>query len=109
LISEKDKRRLQNVMAYGEDGKNIEDVPRQKKPSPREMVQEKEVDRFDEVFQEIEERKAFLDEMEALGQGKQYRTIIATEISQKIRELELIDKERSKELNLAEQQEQEQK
>jgi len=34
------------------------------------------------VFQEIEERKAFLDEMEALGQGKQYRTIIATEISQ---------------------------
>jgi len=102
LISEKDKRRLQNVMAYGEDGKNIEDVPRQKKPSPREMVQEKEVDRFDEVLQEIEDRKAFLDEMEELGQGKQYRTIISTEISQKIRELELIDKERSKELNLVE-------
>ena len=37
---------------------------------------------FFTVFQEIEERKAFLDEMEALGQGKQYRTIIATEISQ---------------------------
>ena len=35
-------------MAYGEDGKNIDNAPRQKKPSPREMVQEKEVDRFDE-------------------------------------------------------------
>lgn len=35
-------------MAYGEDGKNIEDPPRQRRPSPREMVQEKEVDRFDE-------------------------------------------------------------
>ncbi|KAJ7372667.1 hypothetical protein OS493_017939 [Desmophyllum pertusum] len=105
LISEKDKRRLQNVMAYGEDGKNIEDVPRQRRPSPREGAQEKEVDRFDEVLQEIEDRKGFLDEMEELGQGPKYRTIISTEISQKIRELELIDKERSKELNLAEQQE----
>ena len=34
------------------------------------------------VFQEIEDRKAFLDEMEALGQGKKYRPIITTEISQ---------------------------
>lgn len=40
--------------------------------------------------------------METLGEGKKYRTIIMTEISQKIRELELIDKERSKELDLAE-------
>ncbi|KAL9956561.1 hypothetical protein ACROYT_G038054 [Oculina patagonica] len=102
LISEKDKRRLQNVMAYGEDGKTIEDVPKQKRPSSKEMVEEKEVDRFDEVLQEIEDRKSFLDEMEALGQGKKYRPIISTEISQKIRELELIDKERSQELNLAE-------
>lgn len=36
------------MMAYGEDGKNIEDVPKQKRPSPREQLQEKEVDRFDE-------------------------------------------------------------
>ena len=44
---EKDKRRLQNVMAYGEDGKDIDEVPR-RRPSPAERVQEKEVDRFDE-------------------------------------------------------------
>lgn len=37
---------------------------------------------FFTVLQEIEDRKAFLDEMEELGQGKQYRTIISTEISQ---------------------------
>ena len=34
------------------------------------------------VLQEIEDRKSFLDEMEALGEGKKYRTIIMTEISQ---------------------------
>ncbi|XP_073246485.1 UPF0193 protein EVG1 homolog [Porites lutea] len=104
-ISEQDKRRLQNVMAYGEDGKNIEDIPKQRRPSPTVRAQEKEIDRFDEVLQEIEDRRGFLDEMEKLGEGKKYRTIITTEISQKIRELELIDKERSKELNLAEQNE----
>ena len=36
------------MMAYGEDGKNIEDVPKQKRPSPGEQLQVKEVDRFDE-------------------------------------------------------------
>ena len=34
------------------------------------------------VLQEIEDRKGFLDEMEELGQGPKYRTIISTEISQ---------------------------
>ena len=33
-------------------------------------------------MKEIEERRQFLDEMEALGQGKQYRAQIMTEISQ---------------------------
>lgn len=34
------------------------------------------------VVEEIEERKQFLAEMEALGQGKEYRHKIMTEISQ---------------------------
>ena len=34
------------------------------------------------VLKEIEERRQFLDEMEALGQGKQYTAQIMTEISQ---------------------------
>ena len=48
MISEKDKRRLQNVMAYGEDGKSIEDIPKQRRSLPEEQVREKEIDRFDE-------------------------------------------------------------
>ena len=34
------------------------------------------------VLQEIEDRKQFLAEMEAVGQGKKYQNIIHTEISQ---------------------------
>ena len=37
---------------------------------------------FFSVLQEIEERRQFLVEMEALGQGKKYSTQIMTEISQ---------------------------
>ena len=34
------------------------------------------------VLKEIEERKEFLSEMEAIGKGREYRSIIQTEISQ---------------------------
>ena len=34
------------------------------------------------VVEEIEERRQFLSEMEALGQGKEYHSKITTEISQ---------------------------
>ena len=37
---------------------------------------------FNIVLMEIEERRKFLDEMEALGQGAKYRSLINTEISQ---------------------------
>lgn len=48
-------------------------------PEPEDDI---ELDRFDEILKEIEERKEFLEEMEALGQGKNYRTKLMTEISQ---------------------------
>lgn len=50
------------------------------------------------VLQEIQERKDFLGEMEQLGQRSAYQSQLSTEISQKIRELELIDKKRCLEL-----------
>ncbi|XP_035659402.1 UPF0193 protein EVG1 homolog [Branchiostoma floridae] len=50
------------------------------------------------VQAEIEERAEFLEEMEQLGRGKDYRTIIRTEISQKIREMEVIDRKRTEQL-----------
>lgn len=34
------------------------------------------------MLNEVQERKEFLAEMEALGQGKKYRSMILTEISQ---------------------------
>lgn len=34
------------------------------------------------VLKEIEERREFLSEMEAIGKGKEYRSKIQTEISQ---------------------------
>ena len=53
------------------------------------------------VVKEIQDRKEFLAAMEALGQGRQYRSIILAEISQKLREMEDIDRRRSKELRKA--------
>ncbi|KAL1005824.1 hypothetical protein UPYG_G00064420 [Umbra pygmaea] len=90
---EKEKRRLQNILATGQE----EARPSRPRDIPLYQVPE-ERDRFQEVLDEIEERRDFLKEMTSLGQGRQYQNIINTEISQKIRELEVIDKTRSAEL-----------
>ena len=72
-----EKQKLQSVMAFGTDAE-----PRPVQRVPVVEPEEEEADRFDEILQEIEERREFLDEMEALGQGQKYRTMITTEISQ---------------------------
>lgn len=51
------------------------------------------------VVEEIVERQEFLRDMEELGQDKNCRSKILTEISQRLRELELLDKERFCSLN----------
>ncbi|NWY54001.1 EVG1 protein, partial [Chionis minor] len=92
---EKEKRRLQNILATGKDvvecnmKQTLVHTKEEEIPEP---------DRFEELVNEVQERKEFLAEMEALGQGKKYRRIILTEISQKMREMEIIDKRRSKEV-----------
>ncbi|XP_069509093.1 UPF0193 protein EVG1 [Ambystoma mexicanum] len=91
---EKEKRRLQNILATGKDIPE----PRRGQP-PARCVEEPavtELDRFDELVAEIQERRQFLEEMESLGQGKKYRSIVETEISQKLREMEVIDQQRSR-------------
>ncbi|XP_006890275.1 PREDICTED: UPF0193 protein EVG1 [Elephantulus edwardii] len=89
---EKEKRRLQSIFATGkEPAERKRKTPAHQEPVP-------EPDRFEELVKEIQDRKEFLDAMEALGQGKQYRAIILAEISQKLREMEAVDHERSKEL-----------
>ncbi|KAI0216676.1 UPF0193 protein EVG1 [Lamellibrachia satsuma] len=92
---DKEKDRLSNIMAYGEDVPPIDAEKAFMRGLPRE---EPIIDRFDELVQELEERKQFLKDMEAIGQGKQYRVIIQTEISQLIREMEVLDKKRTTEL-----------
>ncbi|XP_053751588.1 UPF0193 protein EVG1 isoform X1 [Panthera pardus] len=75
---EKEKRRLQNIFATGKDSEERKRKPppvRQEDPAP-------ELDRFEELVKEIQDRKEFLADMEALGQGRQYRGIILAEISQ---------------------------
>uniref|UniRef100_A0A8C3X5Z6 Chromosome 22 open reading frame 23 n=1 Tax=Catagonus wagneri TaxID=51154 RepID=A0A8C3X5Z6_9CETA len=94
---EKEKRRLQSIFATGK-----EPDERTRKPPPvRREAPAPELDRFEELVQEIQERKEFLADMEALGQGRQYRGIILTEISQKLQEMEDLDRKRSGELRKA--------
>ncbi|NXE40820.1 EVG1 protein, partial [Ptilorrhoa leucosticta] len=92
---EKEKRRLQNILATGKDEveDKVEQVLIQKKEE-----ETAEPDRFEELINEIQERREFLAEMEALGQGRKYQGIVLTEISQKLHEMEIIDKKRSEEM-----------
>ncbi|RNA12546.1 UPF0193 EVG1-like [Brachionus plicatilis] len=97
-ITDEDKEKLSKIMAYGKDASNwpkIKSVPDYDEDI---YESEPEKDRFDELQEEIQERAEFLDAMTKLGKRKQYQAIIMTEISQKIREMELLDKSRSKEL-----------
>ncbi|XP_072240528.1 UPF0193 protein EVG1 [Leuresthes tenuis] len=86
---EKEKRRLQGILATGKDESTA--VVPQKNPARHKPDAPEERDRYQEVFDEIEERRQFLADMAALGQEKQYINIINTEISQRIRELELLE------------------
>ncbi|XP_067876063.1 UPF0193 protein EVG1 [Heterodontus francisci] len=94
---EKEKKRLQNIMATGKDGPEPNHTQKPKK----EEEEQPEIDRFEELCTEIEERRQFLEQMESLGRGKDFRAIIHTEISQKIQEMEEIDKRRNNELEMA--------
>ncbi|XP_022080354.1 UPF0193 protein EVG1 homolog isoform X1 [Acanthaster planci] len=96
---EKEKGRLQNIMAFGEDKPPVTEERRKEllqAPTP-----EPEPDRFTELEAEIRERAEFLEDMTRLGKGKEYQAIIATEISQKLREMEVIDKKRTAQLHKA--------
>ena len=89
--SQKEKERLNDILVFGTDKPFKRPKPVLAPPKPKK-------DRFDEVMEEIEERRRFLKEMESLGQGDQYKVSVETEISQYIREMEIIDKRRNSEL-----------
>jgi len=95
---EKEKDRLSNIMAFGEEVEPPNKVDVLQKYQKK-LEEKPQVDRFDEILEEIEERKSFLRLMESSGQH-QYRALISTQISQLIREMEIIDAKRN--LQLAE-------
>ncbi|XP_043469477.1 UPF0193 protein EVG1 [Leptopilina heterotoma] len=89
---EKQKRHLAHMMAYGKDMPPTPNGPlnlhREKKlprtPNDDEM--------FEELVEGIRERIEFLKDMEALGQGKKYRTIIQQEVAEKLRLIQSLNK-----------------
>uniref|UniRef100_A0A665VR89 Uncharacterized protein n=1 Tax=Echeneis naucrates TaxID=173247 RepID=A0A665VR89_ECHNA len=89
---EKEKRRLQNILATGQEEPTAASSQNVPKCFKSDVMEER--DEYQEVLNEIEERRQFLADMASLGQEKQYTNIINTEISQKIRELEVLDKAR---------------
>lgn len=91
------------MMAFGQDITPASEtskvvVRRQQK---LEVDSDEETDRFQELENEVEERKAFLAKMYQLGKGKEYHTMIETQISQMRREMETIDQRRRAELQQA--------
>uniref|UniRef100_A0A0R3TKU6 Rbsn domain-containing protein n=1 Tax=Rodentolepis nana TaxID=102285 RepID=A0A0R3TKU6_RODNA len=88
---DQEKNRLASIFAFGEDltKKKIQDG--EKSPSPK-------LSRFDELFNELQDRQSFLEEMRSLGKSSAYDSQIQSEISQIIKEMELIDKCESEKL-----------
>ncbi|ESP04068.1 hypothetical protein LOTGIDRAFT_230313 [Lottia gigantea] len=93
--SAREKERLANMMAFGKD---VDNIQKQKVQVPVEIEEPVEIDRFDELQLEVEERQKFLADMTKLGKGRDYKHI-ETEISQLVREMEVIDKKRTKQLD----------
>ncbi|XP_016370364.1 UPF0193 protein EVG1-like [Sinocyclocheilus rhinocerous] len=90
---EKEKRQLQNLLST--DQKDVGPTHSQRDSTER---REQQIDRFQDVLDEIEERKQFLEDMIALGKGHQYQYLINTRVSNRKSELEDIDRKRSEEL-----------
>lgn len=83
------RRRLQGTRKLGQHGTDEDDDP-----CTRE-------DRFTELIREVKERRQFLDQMRVMGKEDLYKSKVETEISQLVREMELIDMKRSAELQRA--------
>ncbi|CAM6090622.1 unnamed protein product [Calypogeia fissa] len=98
VLDEKEKARLQEIFEWS--GRDVEDedeaksdvpmAPR-KPPPPRGSVEEQEM-LIEAIAMEIEERKQFLDRMFVLGRGPKYEPIIRLEIQERVRQMELLDK-----------------
>ncbi|CAL4237689.1 unnamed protein product, partial [Meganyctiphanes norvegica] len=90
------KERCQDLMAYGKDAP----LPKAFRPKSR-ATHPKEppkTDRFKELLEDMEQRVLWLEDMEAAGAGDQYRALINTQIALKLRDMELLDATRAREV-----------
>ncbi|KAG7210580.1 hypothetical protein KM043_012098 [Ampulex compressa] len=94
---EKQKRHLACMMAYGKDMPETPRGPRILHGIRREPRYPESTDPINDLVQGIRERLEFLKDMESLGMQKKYRPIIQQEIAEKIRLMDSIDEEKSKE------------
>ncbi|KAJ3351488.1 hypothetical protein HDU83_008865 [Entophlyctis luteolus] len=93
-------RRLQNIMAgTSEVGEETQELSNCKKRTiscaAKAAENDEDVDEFDMVYKEIEDRKQWLDDMIALGRGDVYRRQIQNEIAVRIKRLEQLDRARN--------------
>ena len=81
-----ERERLAQVMTHGRQLPEHEPPEEQESPPPP-------PDRFEELWQEVEERRQFLAEMRRLGRGQQYEPIICGEVARLVREMEQLQTE----------------
>ncbi|XP_023221276.1 UPF0193 protein EVG1 homolog [Centruroides sculpturatus] len=91
-IKSDEKERLQNIMATGKQ--KIESS------IPAKRLEKEDEDKFSEILNEIKEREEFLNEMQQIGMGERYNSLISNQIFQKIDELYRIDKKKCKKIGL---------
>ncbi|XP_050720402.1 UPF0193 protein EVG1 homolog [Eriocheir sinensis] len=97
------KERCQELMAYGREGAMPHTVPL-RRDLEVDTTLSTPTDRFAELVREMEERVEWLEAMEAVGAGEKYRSLIASQLALKLRDLELLDQERTIDLARAERQ-----
>lgn len=93
----KEKEKLQNIMAFGDalaDDAFSEQI-RVIRSEAADLTDDTFVDRFDEVMGEIRERQEFLSCVSRHKEGQEVKSKILTEISQRVRELKSIDRDRA--------------
>ncbi|XP_069691354.1 UPF0193 protein EVG1 homolog [Periplaneta americana] len=96
---EKEKQRLQSLMAFG---KVVPQTPvhKTRQPAKTPLKTPKEVDRFTELLEGVQDRLQFLLEMKELGHEKKYRTLIEQQVAANTRQMKALDPQRYQQLGI---------
>eukprot|EP01018_Ginkgo_biloba_P034775 Gb_21095 [translate_table: standard] len=91
-IDDKEKQRVQSLFEWSGriDKEHILNPPKPRAPRVVKHKGDKEV-LLDSISREIDEREAFLNDMERLGRGEQYKERITEEIEERIKQMKILD------------------